>query len=277
MSASHTHALTPPEGLRPAQLGIVLVGRVVAGHVSATLADLAQRGFLGLDEVGGAAAADWMLTDLRVQTSPRPLAFEATLLDGLFSRERMVRLSAAGPELLPVLNRLRAQLGRDAVQRGWLRRWRRGQRTPRGEQLLREIHGFRWELRALAAAGGSPALGGLVPYAMVFGLMPAVVSVADQPHPAAAGGQETEVAWSQADRFARSWQEVCARLPAGAGHPHRLGADRPGDFVHEWSAPQHPSGHHSPGHDSGHAGYGGGYEGHGGGHQGGFHGGHSGY
>ena len=40
----------PPEGLRPAQLGIILVGRVILGHVSATLVDLAQRGVLSLDE-----------------------------------------------------------------------------------------------------------------------------------------------------------------------------------------------------------------------------------
>ena len=253
MPASRPRAPAPPEGLRPAQLGIVLVGRVVAGHASATLADLAQRGFLALGEASGPAGADWMLTDLRAQQAPRPLAFEAALLDGLFGQQRVVRLSAAGPGLGPVLDRFRAQLVRDAVQRGWLRRWRRGQRTPRGgEQLLREIQGFRWELRALAHAGDSPALGGLVPYAMVFGLMPAAVSVAGTPQPEAAGNRSTEVAWSQADRFARSWLGVC-----------------PG---HEWSAP-----HDHPGHDSGHTGYGSGHQGHAGGHPGGFHGGHGGY
>jgi hypothetical protein len=274
MSASRAHALAPPEGLRPAQVGIVLVGRLVAGHVSATLADLAQRGFLGMDAVDGAAGADWVLTDLRARTAARPLGFEVTLLDGLFGREPVVRLSEVGPELLPVLSRFRAQLGRDAAQRGWLRRWRRGQRTPRGEQLLREIHGFRWELRALAAAGDSQALGNLAPYAMVFGLMPAVASMADTPDSGGARSLETEVAWSKADRFARSWLGVCAGFPAGAERPHRPGRDWSGDFVHEWSAPH---GQHSPGHDSGHAGYGGGYEGHGGGQHGGFHGGHSGY
>jgi len=190
-----------------------------------------------------------MLTDLRAQQAPQLLAFEATLLDGLFGQERVVRLSAAGPGLRPVLGRFRAQLGRDAVQRGWLRRWRRGQRTPRGEQLLREIQGFRRELRALANAGDSPALGGLAPYAMVFGLMPAAASVAGTLHPGAAGNRSTEIAWSQADRFARSWLEACPGLPAGAGRH---------------------------GHDSGHTGYGGGYESHAGGHHGGF-GGHSGF
>ena len=48
MQAGQPKSVTPPEDLRPAQLGIVLRGRVILGHVTATLVDLAQRGFLGL-------------------------------------------------------------------------------------------------------------------------------------------------------------------------------------------------------------------------------------
>jgi hypothetical protein len=36
MPVSRARVLAPPEGLRPAQVGIVLVGRVVAGHVITT-------------------------------------------------------------------------------------------------------------------------------------------------------------------------------------------------------------------------------------------------
>jgi hypothetical protein len=43
----------PPENLRPAQLGIVLLGRVILGHIGATLADLGQRGLIRIDEVPG--------------------------------------------------------------------------------------------------------------------------------------------------------------------------------------------------------------------------------
>jgi hypothetical protein len=48
MQAERSQALMPPEGLRPAQLGIVLLGRVIVGHASATLVDLAQRGLIGI-------------------------------------------------------------------------------------------------------------------------------------------------------------------------------------------------------------------------------------
>ena len=51
MPGEPADSVTPPGGLRPAQLGIVAVGRVVLGHLSATLADLAQRGFLRIAEV----------------------------------------------------------------------------------------------------------------------------------------------------------------------------------------------------------------------------------
>jgi len=65
MRLEPSQELTAPNGLRPAQLGIVFVGRVILGHIGATVADLAQRGYLRLEEVPGADQADWVLTDLR--------------------------------------------------------------------------------------------------------------------------------------------------------------------------------------------------------------------
>jgi hypothetical protein len=65
MQGGQPKDLTPPGNLRPAQLGIVLVGRVILGHVTATLVDLAQRGFLRIEEVDGQADPSWLLTDLR--------------------------------------------------------------------------------------------------------------------------------------------------------------------------------------------------------------------
>ncbi|MGG7378592.1 hypothetical protein ACQ7B2_07445, partial [Escherichia coli] len=72
------------------------------------------------------------------------------LLDGLFSRQPSVRLSEIDEALVPVLNRFKAQLARDAVRNGRLHRWHRAKRPPRGEQLLTQIHDFRRALRALA-------------------------------------------------------------------------------------------------------------------------------
>ena len=267
---------TPPGNLRPAQLGIVLVGRVVLGHVSATLIDLSQRGFLRIDEVDGPDGPGWLLADLRNQAADRNslLRFEVTLLDGLFAQEPSVRLSEIGQSLVPVLNRFRAQLSRDAVRNGRLHRWHRTQRPPRDEQLLKQIHDFRRELRMLAASGDNDALACLIPYAMIFGLgLGPRSAITINGHDATAAQQRAiEMPWSQTDRFITSWLGVCAGLPAQPGHGHRS------DFVQEWSAPHD----HSPvshGHDSGHGGHGG-YGDHGGygHHGGGFHaGGHSGY
>jgi len=271
MDVEQSPALRPPEGLRPAQLGIVLVGRMIVGHVSATLADLAQRGFLGLEEVRDSTDEDWLLTDLR-KGDGTLLDFELTLLNGVFDGKSVVRLSELGEAMVPSLNQMRAQLRRDAVRHGWLRHWIREKRTTRGETLLSQIQGFRRELRALAAQGDSAPASGLVPYAMVFGL--AHGATASLPGGNGATGKrshEGEIAWAQGDRLTQGWLGVCGKLPADTSQPWM---SRPDDFAHTWSAPHgHRSDHvHAPGHTESHGGYGGHV---GGGHfDGGGHGGH---
>ena len=49
-----------PGGLGPGQLGVIVVGRVILGDIAVTITDLAQRGFLAVDE----AADDrgWLLS-----------------------------------------------------------------------------------------------------------------------------------------------------------------------------------------------------------------------
>src|SRR5258708_6128940 len=113
MQEGRAQSLTPPEDLRPAQLGIVLLGRVILGHISATLVDLAQRGFLRIDAIPGDGDPDWLLTSLRDQAAGRSvlLRFEATLLDGLFARQSPVRVPEISQELiLPAPNRVRSHL-----------------------------------------------------------------------------------------------------------------------------------------------------------------------
>jgi hypothetical protein len=103
---------------------------------AATLLDFAQRGFILIEEIPGDDDRDWLLTDLRdpAETDSGLLRFEGTLLDGLFARRSPARLGELGQDLIPANNRTRSQLDRDAVRRGWLRRWRHHQRTPHGEQ-----------------------------------------------------------------------------------------------------------------------------------------------
>lgn len=275
MQAGLPDGLTPPEGLRPAQLGVVLLGKVILGHASATLVDLAQRGFLSIDEAGDGIRQDWLLTDLRGQAAgSRPLGFEAALLDGLFSERPAVHLSKVGDELAPALDRFRAQLRRDAIRHGWLRRWRRGQRRPGGEKLLRQILIFRRQLRALIATGDARALERMAPYAMIFGLGPSTVNLTDASGAGAAPDRRSEVPWSRSDRFARSWLAACTGFSV-SGRKNHSRPTQSGDFVHQWSAQHDHHSHPTHGHSSG---FGGGYGDHGGGHHGGFDGaGHSGF
>jgi hypothetical protein len=267
MSAEQAETLIPPGGLRPAQLGIVFVGRVVLGHLSATIADLAHRGVLTVAEAPG---DDWLLTDLRGRSPADPalLPFEKTLLSGLFARQPEVTLSSPGPDLIDALDWTRRSLRRDAVRRGWLRRLRHGQRTPHGEQLLTQIREFRRELRALAASGGLELQPGLVPYAMIFGrgAGEAFGFAADEAEPDPR--RDAEVPSS--GRFGQCWMTVCTGLLAAAAD-HQ---GQPADLAHQWGVPpghDHGNTGHAPGH-SGHGGFGdhGGYGGH---HGGGFDGG----
>jgi len=278
-----TVSCMPPADLRPAQLGIVLLGRVILGHVAATLVDLAHRGVILIEEIPGDEDRDWLLTDLRdsVETESGLLQFERTLLDGLFAGRSPANLGELGQDLIPALNRARSQLYRDAVRRGWLRRWRRHQRTPHGEQLVKQINSFRRELRRLSASGDAVTSPQLAAYAIVFGLGgPAAVRLrADATK--SAERDESAVEWSRSDLFAISWLGVCANISRTyVGHGHDADDGQYGDFAHQWSDSRE-HGHGSHGHSQAHGGHGNGHDfggGHGGGaaHLGG-HAGHGGY
>ncbi len=269
--------LAPPAELRPAQLGIVLLSRVIFGHISATLVDLAERDFLHVEEAPENGKPDWLLTDLRKPAADRRelLAYETTLLTGLFAGQSTVRLSEISQALIPTLNLVRAQIRRDAVQHGWLRRWPRDQRTARGEQLLKQIQVFRTGLRALVVSGDLEALAGLAPYAVLFGLGAQSLAGLDVRTADKAPRCDAEVAWSQTDRFVQCWLLTCAGFSdhLDHGHGHRADAGPLANFVQQWSAPvTHGQAGHGPG--SGHDGYGGGDEHIAGGHVGGGHSGH---
>ncbi len=266
------HSLVPPEGLRPAQLGVVLVGRVVPGHVGATIADLAARGYLRLEGSG----ADWTLTDLRLSAAPghgELLGYESVLLAGLFDGHSEAVLAELAEPFVRTLDRVRNQLLRDAVRRGWLSRWRHEARTRRGEELLAAIQEFRRGLRAAASAGDvTPAQ---VAYAMAFGLRhgPASRLSPETPAGPAARRGEPEVPkssslWSPSDQsFPGAWQGTCSRLA------ETYGGHLPG-FAHQWSGSQHGPAGHDQGNGTWHGGHGSPSGGHVGGHAGGHAGGH---
>lgn len=117
--------LTPPDGLRPGVVGTLVDERADTRDVTATLVDLAVRGYLTVGPAEDAdgddvAEDDWTLT--RTDHDPdgaELLPFERTLLDGVLAGRRRVRLSALHQELAGTLTAVQAALYDDVTERGW--------------------------------------------------------------------------------------------------------------------------------------------------------------
>jgi uncharacterized membrane protein YgcG len=75
----------PPQDLKPAQLGLILDESADTKDVTATIVDLAVRGFLTITEVQG--HHDWVLTRKQGEV-PGLLPYERTLFYGLFANGR---------------------------------------------------------------------------------------------------------------------------------------------------------------------------------------------
>jgi hypothetical protein len=248
-----------------------LVGRVLLSHIGATVVDLAGRGFLSMETAGDDDQA-WRLTV--VDGMPEELlGYERALLHGLFGRQSTIGLEHLTVWAVPVLEKARAEIVRDAIDRGWLRpglgrlfavtrgqRRRRdqnpGKRTKSGEELLKDIKAFKRDLRVLAGAGDTPALTRLAPYAMIFGLaapVPTAGTEPEAPHHIADPQARTTT-------FAASWLRACGE---GRNSGPQLWVWDPYLTHNHDYASLRGHGH------AGHTGYGG--------EHGGFHGGHGGF
>ena len=92
------------------------------------------------------------------------------------------------------LGKVRHALEDEAVAQGWVRRLHRDRRTPKGEELARNVRSFQRELRKLKSGEGEEAIGGtLLPFALRFGL---------------ASGNQLPLA-----RFAHDWVRTFGDLP----------------------------------------------------------------
>lgn len=114
----------PPGDLRPGQAGTLLDGVANPRDVTATIVDLAVRGYLQIEDTGwDAAPKDWRL--IRLDKTGGLLDYEQILLDGLFmnaetdSGTPQVRLSELGTEFAPQLKRAQDALYADVTKRGW--------------------------------------------------------------------------------------------------------------------------------------------------------------
>jgi uncharacterized protein (TIGR04222 family) len=113
----------PPDGIRPGQVGTLIDLRANVLDVTATIVDLAVRGYLHIEEIddgGWFTKGDWKLTRLPGDDGEL-LEYERTLLGGLFASADEVTVSELRNTFSSQLQQIQQQLTRDAVQRKWFR------------------------------------------------------------------------------------------------------------------------------------------------------------
>ena len=117
---------TPPDDLRPGQVGTLVGFRAHPLDVTATIIDLAVRKYLVIEEVDPENHArwlkkDWKLTKLKAaddQLKP----YERQLFNGLLKGGDHTNLSALRDHFATTMNKVESELLDDAMQQGWFRR-----------------------------------------------------------------------------------------------------------------------------------------------------------
>ena len=113
----------PPEEVRPGQIGTLLDERANVIDVTATIVDLAGRGFLRIQEIpdeGLFSKTDWTLVRFEQDDAPL-LAYERKLLDGLFRDGDEVKVSELKTTFAERLHGVEEALYTDAMRRKWFR------------------------------------------------------------------------------------------------------------------------------------------------------------
>ncbi|HEV3353442.1 MAG TPA: DUF2207 domain-containing protein [Acidimicrobiales bacterium] len=112
----------PPDKLRPGELGTLVDAAANPLDVTATIVDLAVRGYLRIEEIpkeGWRGKADWNLVQTR-KPDDKLLKYEDTLLDGIFTGGRAdVKLSELRNTFATKLHKVEDELYDDAMDRGW--------------------------------------------------------------------------------------------------------------------------------------------------------------
>ncbi len=113
----------PPDGLKPAQMGVILDERADALDVTATIIDLAVRGYIHIEEIdqkswfGG--SKDWRLTKVK-EADADLQPYEKDLLDDIFAvKGSPVQISELRYQFSSKLREIQKKLYSDAVANGW--------------------------------------------------------------------------------------------------------------------------------------------------------------
>lgn len=117
-------AFTPPRDVTPGLIGMVIDGVVDPRDLTATIVDLAARGFLRIevldDGKGRRRGKDWLLHPC---DKPRSnlMRYEKTFLEGVFPRGRAMRMSELVRRHKKVFRQLTVDIYEEASRRGWYR------------------------------------------------------------------------------------------------------------------------------------------------------------
>ncbi|MEP6871393.1 MAG: DUF2207 domain-containing protein, partial [Anaerolineaceae bacterium] len=111
---------TPPDNLRPAEMGLILDERADTQDVTATIIDLAVRGYLKIKEIakeGLFGSTDWELT--KVERGDDLNDYERTLYDGLFKGGSPVEMSDLKNTFAERLQKVKDALYSGGMDRNW--------------------------------------------------------------------------------------------------------------------------------------------------------------
>jgi uncharacterized membrane protein YgcG len=114
---------TPPDGLPPGLIGTLIDEVAHPLDVTATIVDLAVRGYLRIEEVpdeGLFSSTDYRLVKLRDTTGLA--SYELLLMDHLFASGDAVLLSSLKTKFRPQLREVQDGLYREVLRHGWYRR-----------------------------------------------------------------------------------------------------------------------------------------------------------
>lgn len=130
-SAPVAVAFAPPAGLRPGQLGTLIDEKADPRDVTATVVDLAVRGYLVIEEVQavgdgrgpgkkGKAPEDYVLIKSR-DVDEALLAYERHLFEAIFDARDRIPLSELTITLHPDAESVQAELYREVTALGWFK------------------------------------------------------------------------------------------------------------------------------------------------------------
>jgi hypothetical protein len=140
---------TPPDGIRPGQVGTLIDERADLRDVTATIVDFAVRKLLHIRQLcrrGETKPYDWELTELTKPASGL-LPYERTLFRALFADRDKVRLSELTGTIGAEVRKAREQLDADMVKQGWYKR------SPRRTRRITRTRAVLFGLAAAAVTG----------------------------------------------------------------------------------------------------------------------------